>query len=277
MCSQSSSGAKVRGTVPSTAISDRIRRNCRALNPSGLPKSPSPTSRQATLCNAARVSTNDSPMRPRSCSSPLGAGVDSVMTPHRRNPSRRPARRAVLRRSRWPAPAEWARRPFERGQQPRLPQHVMGARRQRRRWWSADDHSECPSDTRNVRLEWPSPMAWAVMAGPHSPRSARNAPSCWSSPPDHDHISCPGSTGSPDSFPAMCLELPGTLFTVDDGPAGAFADHRLHLSCVGNSITPKTSSSSSVRAPVMSVRVAGSRRWRICSPYSACWSMWRTG
>src|ERR1700733_12091671 len=25
----------------------------------------------------------------------------------------------------------------------------------------------------------------------------------------------------------MCLELPGPLFTVDDGPAGAFADHRL--------------------------------------------------
>ncbi len=68
------------GTAPSTAISDRIRRNCRALKPSGLPKSPSPTSRHATVCNAARVSTSDSAMRRRSRQSSLDAGVDSVMT-----------------------------------------------------------------------------------------------------------------------------------------------------------------------------------------------------
>ena len=58
------------------------------------------------------------------------------------------------------------------------------------------------SDTKNVRLEWPSPIAWAVTVGPHRPRSARKAPSrsSWSS--DHVHITCPGPTGSPDSLPA---------------------------------------------------------------------------
>ena len=79
-CSQPSSSANGFGSAPSTAISDRIRRNCRALNPSGLPKSPSPTSRQATLCNSARVSTSDSPMRRRSRVSLSGAGVELVIT-----------------------------------------------------------------------------------------------------------------------------------------------------------------------------------------------------
>src|SRR5271163_420219 len=222
-CSQSSSAAKARGTFPSTAISDRIRRNCRSLNPSGLPKSPSPNSRHATLCNAARVSTNDSPMPRRSLSSPLGAGVDSVMT----TPSTKSMTKTGTSSS---SPAVAMAR--TRGVGTSVFSSAAKSRASRNTSWAPGGSGggggrrttifECPSDTRNVRLECPSPMAWAVMAGPHSLWSARNRPSCWSWSSDHDHITCPGLIDSPGSFPANVSR------TVPHQQLGRFlADHRL--------------------------------------------------
>ena len=202
-CSQSSSGANDLGTIPSTATSDRIRRNCRALNPSGLPKSPSPTSRHGTVCNAASVSTSDSPMRRRSPTSSLGAGVDSVMTA--------PSTKSITKTgtsSSSPAVAV----ANTRGVGTSVSASAVNSRASRSTSWAPGGSGggggrrtttrEWPSDTRSVRLEWPSPMAPAVTVGPHSPRSARKAPSRSSWSPVQNHIIGPGPTDSPDSYPA---------------------------------------------------------------------------
>ena len=191
------------GTVPSTAISDRIRRNCRALKPSGLPKSSRPTSRQATLCSAARVSTNDSPMRRRSCPSSPGAGVDSVMTA----PSTNSITKTGTSTS---SPAAAVAR--TRGVGTSVCSSAVKRRASRSTSWAPGGSGggggrrtttrECPSDTRNVRLECPSPMAWRLWSGRTGHGRPGSVPVVGVAPADHDHISCPVSTGSPGSFPA---------------------------------------------------------------------------
>ena len=134
---------------------------------------------------------------------PPGAGVDSVLT----TPSTKSMTKTGTSSS---SPAFAVAR--TRGVGTSVPPSAVKSRASRSTSWAPGGSGggggrrtttcECPSDTRNVRLECPSPMARAVTAGPHSPRSARKRPSCSSSPSDHDHITCPASTGSPSSFPA---------------------------------------------------------------------------
>src|ERR1700761_8809820 len=91
--------------------------------------------------------------------------------------------------------------------------------------------ARCPSLTRKVRLEWPSPTGWAVSGPSQIPAAARNLAS-WAS--------SPGGNSATGRRPArdtgldqvlqvrpgpVGLELARTGFAVDLGGAGPFVDH----------------------------------------------------